>query len=343
MRLKTIVSLSGLVLGLFVILQSAAAQDGPPESSPLSVTAQISSDLVSQCNGAQGLVVQFSYEGAQPLRGYLVILTFVDSVTGQKFARHPIQEIRDLREPMIASGAEWTRTICFYRKTDDGSSVSFVPKTPAGNPEAVSASVDVLAFADGSNWGPKTSPQSNQLLGTLDGMDFSVKSTDLERYISPLPPERAPVGIEDVQSQKIGPLTFKSGVWRDDKGQDMLAVDATNDGDKPIRGYVFTEAFFDPSTRDRIRRVTTKQLEIHGNPADYLAPGASWVAGPRKFSHLADGTLATYTITLDFVVFADGSTFGPKNSRESDEVLGMFHGIDTANLLSRGASANQEQ
>jgi hypothetical protein len=47
---------------------------------------------------------------------------------------------------------------------------------------------------------------------------------------------------------------------------------------------------------------------------------------------LADGSLAIYTISLDLVVFADGSTFGAKKSQESDEVLGMFQGTDAAIL-----------
>jgi hypothetical protein len=42
------------------------------------------------------------------------------------------------------------------------------------------------------------------------------------------------------------------------------------------------------------------------------------------------------------VVFADGSTFGPKKSQESDEVLGMFNGIDAANLLNREGSAARD-
>jgi hypothetical protein len=38
---------------------------------------------------------------------------------------------------------------------------------------------------------------------------------------------------------------------------------------------------------------------------------------------------------LDLVVFADGSSSGPKHSSESDEVLGMFLGIDGANPSSK--------
>jgi hypothetical protein len=206
---------------------------------------------------------------------------------------------------------------------------------------AVTATVDVLKFADDSIWGPIALRESSQLIGTLDGMDFIAKTTDLKRFVSPILPKDGPLPVADLESRTIGPLRFESGIWHDERDQDMLAVEVTNESDRTIRGFVFTESFLDPATENRIRRVTTKELETQGNPSDYLAPGATWVAGPRKFSHLPDGTLATYSITLDFVVFADGSTFGPKKSRESDEVLGMFRGIDAAKLLSLGKSANQ--
>jgi hypothetical protein len=54
-----------------------------------------------------------------------------------------------------------------------------------------------------------------------------------------------------------------------------------------------------------------------------------------------DGTLASYKISVDLVVFADGSTFGPKKSQESDEVLGMFDGIDAANRMRQEVSVNR--
>ncbi len=148
--------------------------------------------------------------------------------------------------------------------------------------------------------------------------------------------------MEDIESQTLGPLRIESGVWRDERGQDMLAVEVTNESVKPIRGYLLTTSFLDPATGNRIRRFSTKELDTSGNPSDYLAPGSAWVADPRKFSHLPDGTLASYKIAVDLVVFADGSTFGPKKSQESDEVLGMFDGIDAANLLNREGAAARD-
>jgi hypothetical protein len=172
----------------------------------------------------------------------------------------------------------------------------------------------------------------HRFITDLAGLETKTEKNlrDIEYYISPIPPDRAPVGIEDRRSQSIGPLTFTSGIWRDEKGLDFLAVDATNNTNRAIRGYVFTEVFFDPSTGSKLRSVTTKQPAIRENPSPYLAPGATWTAGPRKFSYLPDGTLAAYKIALDFVVYADGATYGPKRSRESDELLGMIDGIRIA-------------
>jgi hypothetical protein len=329
MRLKTTVFVLALVLGSFVALQAADAQEDHLASSPLNVTTQFSYDLGADCQGGEGLVVQLRYTGAQPLRGYLVRLMLVDSLTGKSFGEQSLQEIRDSRQPMIPAGAEWTRNVCT------------IPKKIAGFPTSVTATVDVLKFADGSIWGPAARRESHQLIGTLDGMDFIGKTTELERFVSPILPQQGPLPVENVESQTIGPLKIKSGVWLDERGKEMLAADVTNESSVPIRGYLLTASFFDPATGARIRRVSTKQLETHGNPSDYLAPGATWVADPRKFSYLPDGTLASYKITVDLVVFADGSTFGPKKSQESDEVLGMFDGIDTAKRTSQEVSANR--
>lgn len=116
-----------------------------------------------------------------------------------------------------------------------------------------------------------------------------------------------------------------------------MAVEITNASEKAIRGYLFATSFFDPATGKRVRRVSTKELETHGNASEYLAPGATWVADPRKFSYLEDGKRADYKITVGLVVFADGSIFGAMESQESAEVLGMIRGIDMA----RGASAEE--
>ena len=216
-----------------------------------------------------------------------------------------------------------------------------VPKKTLGDPTTLSAKIDVLKFADGSTWGAAALRESHQLIGKLDGMDFIEKATELRKFVSPILPEQGPLPSGQVESQTIGPLRFDSGIWRDERGQDKLAVEVTNESATPIRGYLFTTTFFDPGTGMTIRRVSTKELETQGNPSGYLGPGLTWVADPRKFSYLPDGSLAGYKITLDLVVFADGSIFGPMHSLESDEVLGMLAGIDDAKPMSRDSTVNE--
>jgi hypothetical protein len=183
--------------------------------------------------------------------------------------------------------------------------------------------------------------ESHQLIGALDGMDFQEKESELKRFVSPILPDQGPLPVQQIQFQTLGPLRIESGVWRDEHGVEMLAAEVTNQGGVAIRGYLLGTTFFDPATGATIRRFSTKQLETHGNPSDYLAPGASWIADPRKFSYLPDGTLASYKITLDLVVFADGTIFGPRKSSESDEVIGMLHGIDAAKHMTQEAAENK--
>lgn len=325
MRPGTAAFLLTLILGLSVFSHVAAAQN-KPEPSPLDVTAQASSDSDPDCKTGEGVFLQFHYTGQQALRGYLVRVTAADSTSGAA-QEQTVEEIRDPSEPMIESGAEWTRTVCWMAKKN------------SVEPTSVTASVDVLKFADNSIRGPAALPESHQLIGALDGMDFLAKNTELKKFVSPILPEQGPLPAEDVESQMVGPVKIESGVWRDERNQDMLAAEVTNESGTPIRGFVITESFYDPATGERIRGVTTKELETQGNPSNYLAPGATWVVDPRKFSHAPDGSLARYRIVVDLVVFADGSMFGPKRSAESDEVLGMFRGIDAANGLTRDASS----
>ena len=313
-----------------VVPRNAFAQDISANSAPLTVSTDFSFSLSASCKTWQGLTVRLHYTGKQPLRAYLVTFGISDSKTRKDFQQQVLEEVRTAREPLIESGAEWTRTVCSMTKKSPGDRATF------------NANVDVLKFADGSTWGPISFAESHRLVGMVDGMDFIEKTTDLQRYVSPIPPEQAPQHLGNTQSQTVGPLKIESGEWRDERGQERLAVEVTNMGSIPIRGYLFTTSFFDPATGKRIRRVSTKELETHGREEDYLAPGARWVADSRKFSYLDDGSLASYKIDLDLVLFADGSAFGPLKSQESVEVLGMIEGIDRAKREKQEISASKE-
>jgi hypothetical protein len=310
-----------VVLSLFARSQTIAAQDKQAATSPLRVTTEGLLGLDRGCKAGEGLIVQLHYEGEKPLRGYVLRFDSPCHIAGKPINDEILEEVRGLREPAILSGQEWTRIICS------------APKKILGNPTTLSAKIDVLKFADGSISGPATLRESHHLIGKLDGMDFIERATELKKFVSPILPEQGPVAGGKVESQTVGPLRFDSGIWRDERGQDKVAVEVTNEGDTPVRGYLFTTTFFDPNSGTTIRRVSTKELETQGNPSGYLAPGQAWVADPRKFSYLADGSLASYKITLDLIIFADGSIFGPMKSQESAEVLGMVDGIDFANRM----------
>jgi hypothetical protein len=323
-----VIFLQMVILSLFAGSQSIAAQDKQAAAPPLRVTTQGLLGLDRGCKAGEGLIVQLHYTGEKPLRGYVLTFDSADSGARKPLNDEILEEARGQREPLILSGQEWNRIICS------------VPKKILGDPTTLSAKIDVLKFEDGSIWGPAALRESHQLIGKLDGMDFIEKATELKKFVSPILPEQGPLPGGKVESQKIGPLRFDSGIWRDERGQDKLAVEVTNESETPVRGYLFTITFFDPKTGTTIRRVSTKELETQGNPSGYLAPGQTWVGDPRKFSVLPDGSLASYKITLDLVVFANGSIFGPMKSQESAEVLGMFDGIDDTKRTSQDATGN---
>jgi hypothetical protein len=318
MHPRTTMSFLATACLAFLGLQAVAAQDDRPNTSPLAVTTQFAFGPEAECQRGEGLLVQLHYSGSQPLRGYLVKFVFGDTPAGKPPQMQVLEEARSPGQAMIAPDEEWTRTLCSTPQRETGE----VPK--------VASTVDMLKFADGSTWGPRALRQSHELIGRLDGFDFLTKTTELQRFVSPILPELGPLPKQQIEFLTIGPLKLESGIWRDPRGQEMLVVKVTNQGPTAIRGYLLGTTFFDPETGATIRRASTKQLETRGNPADYLAPGASWIADPRRFSYLPNGALAAYRITLDLVAFADGTTYGPLKSSESSEVLGMIQGIDAA-------------
>jgi hypothetical protein len=330
MSSRITLSLLVLIVWLCLALGNYAAQEKDPDTSPLIVTTEFSSAPVADCNAGANLVTRFQYKGEKELRGYLVRFDFADPSTGKVVQQQTLQEIRDSHEPMITKGAEWTRSVCNISK-----------KVP-DDPPQVTAKVDVLKFADNSTWGPIALPESHRLVGELDGIDFMSRKTQLETFVSSILPEHGALPVQRVESQTIGPLRIESGGWLNEHGQELLAFEITNESNIPIRGFLFVTSFFDPATGNRIRRFSTKELETHGNPSDYLAPGSSWVADPRKFSYLTDGSPAPYKINLDLVVFADGSTYGPKKSAESNEVLGMLRGIDGSKEVGQAVGTKRE-
>jgi hypothetical protein len=61
-----------------------SAQDDPENPSPLQITTDFSYSLAG-CKSGEGLQVQFHYTGTQPVRGYVIKLSFADPQTGKIF------------------------------------------------------------------------------------------------------------------------------------------------------------------------------------------------------------------------------------------------------------------
>jgi hypothetical protein len=209
-----VIFFQAVLLSLFAGPQTIATQDKqdvPP--SPLRVTTQGSLGLDSGCKAGEGLIVQLHYTGGKALRGYVLSFDSPYHPAGKPINDEILEEARGLRDPAILSGQEWTRIICS------------MPKKILGDPTTLSAKIDVLKFADGSTWGPVALRESHQLIGKLDGMDFIEKATELRKFVSPILPEQGPLPSGQVESQTIGPLRFDSGILRDERGQDKLAVE----------------------------------------------------------------------------------------------------------------------
>jgi hypothetical protein len=324
------------LLGAIIPIGSAFAQMSsysPVEfNSLIRITAYLTDPPTAPC-GTEALQVQTVYVGMHPLRGYVVLLHLTDPRTGeilsgQKGWNFPVQETVLPGQNLITTGDERTSTICRP------------PKSVGINPQGIIATVDLLLFSDGSISGPIESRMSSMLIGQFDGMDFLSGASKIEKYVSPAAQSAAakaqsPESETRGEAQTIGPLVLTPIIQHDEPGSDELVVEATNSSSQAIRGYVFKMSFFDANTGSFIRSVTTKEIETHGDSSKYLAPSETWTSGPVKFSRSLDGTIASYRISLDLVMFGNGALFGPRKSTESIEALGIVRGIDLAKQLNR--------
>jgi hypothetical protein len=257
--------------------------------------------------------------GDKALRGYVVAVWYHD--VGSRIVTHAtVSKLIHPGDPMIEPGAEWHATACGLSKGADLQD----PK----------AQVDLLMYADGETWGPVELAESNHLDGVSIGMNFAAGGDDQERgYVTTTPVPAEMVGEPVLNLGLPIPLKFYGRMERDDSGQLLLDVQATNTSDVPVVGYEYAITFYDRDTHDAVRSVGTKALETHGNPQDYLQPGATWASGGRKVSMAANGEPDTYTVRLDAVVLADGSVLGPQQSREATELTGMIEGIGAVKPL----------
>ncbi|HWB87323.1 MAG TPA: hypothetical protein VG675_24485 [Bryobacteraceae bacterium] len=109
--------------------------------------------------------------------------------------------------------------------------------------------------------------------------------------------------------------------------QDALLVELQNNSNKRIRGYVFQIVFLgaDGKTIQTFTRSGLKS-ERDGTPT-YIEPGAVSKTLPIG-RPMVNGQLADYKLSLDLVLFEDGSRWGPQALPESQKFLGYVEGVD---------------
>jgi hypothetical protein len=253
------------------------------------------------------------------LRGYVVAVWYHD--TGSRMVTHAtMSKLIHPGEPMIQPGAEWHATACGLSKGADL--------------EDPKAQVDFLMYADGDTWGPVELVESNHLDGVSIGMNFAAGGDDQQRgYVTPTAVVPEMVGTPILNLGAPLPLKFFGKMDRDDAGNLLLVVQATNTGDVPVIGYYYTITFYDRDTHDAVKSVGTKTMETQGKSEDYLLPGSTWASGGRKIPASANGEPDTYTVKLDTVVLGDGTVIGPRQSREGDELVGIVEGIGAVTVL----------
>jgi len=258
----------------------------------------------------------------KPLRGYVLAVWYHDA--GSRYVQHQtVSKLIRPNQPMISPGERWHSVACGLSKGIDLTD----PK----------AQVDLLMYGDGETWGPVELPESNRLDGVSIGMNFAAGEDNVERgYVTATPTNADPTGEPILVTEKTSPLKFFARNDRDDHGNLVLDVEAMNEGNIPIAGYEYAITFYDRVTHEAIKSVTTKALETHGYTADYLQPGETWVSGGRKIPASSNEEPATYTVTLDAVVFADGAVIGPQRSREALELVGMVEGIGALKTMPSG-------
>src|SRR5271168_1625423 len=153
--------------------QNAATDSSNPTASPLHVSID-PAGIPAICE-SNPIVIRMRNEGTKPLRGYVVGLFFPDpkgSGAPRVVTYSEVVNPLDPNEKVLASGAEWERTVCKL--------------APGIAPTSVSVKVDLLGFEDGSKWGPAELRESHTTLGALDATNYFLGQTDVAKLLAPV-------------------------------------------------------------------------------------------------------------------------------------------------------------
>jgi hypothetical protein len=116
-------------------------------SSPILTTATVRLDAT----GSEKLFIDGKNIGTVPIRGYVLVVSFVDSATSENIRTLTAQELC-AEVVSLDPGGTWH---------SPGKQLS---RLATGEIASVQVRVDLVVFADGSTWGPAKSPRSHTLL-----------------------------------------------------------------------------------------------------------------------------------------------------------------------------------
>jgi hypothetical protein len=124
-----------------------------------------------------------------------------------------------------------------------------------------------------------------------------------------------------------GPLTAKASIRQDRNGANSLFVNVHNVSKLPVRAYVLNVSFTNPVTGEPMRHVAAVKLPQTATPT-YLQPQARWHSKIKRLSYLPSGEVASYHVGVDFVAFADGTSWGPLKFHRSQDLQRWLKGVD---------------
>jgi hypothetical protein len=98
-----------------------------------------------------------------------------------------------------------------------------------------------------------------------------------------------------------------------------------NAAKKDIAACVVVTEFYDGETK--VMQQMTRLISGHPN-ASTLVPGSAWYPGViARAVHQATGRPLDYKPVLDYVVFTDGSTWGPDAMKNAGYIEGYLQGV----------------
>ena len=126
----------------------------------------------------------------------------------------------------------------------------------------------------------------------------------------------------------LSPLEVQSSTAKATEGFN-LTCNVTNTSNQEIVAYTIVADFFDSSGKPAGRMSTNAIMNLATNSKGTthgLPPGAT--GGTNRFAlpTESNGTPVSYKVSVDYVLFKDGSSWGPDTAKQSLAIMGTQQG-----------------